>query len=802
MAVPPDGDPVPGGRVLELRGSSVPAVGAMEIFIDPAGRLGIADVAASGGRVSFAPVSGSIGVGYTAATVWVRLTVRAVERADWWLSVSPPFVDDITVFLPDDGGGWREQTGGDTHDLFATTIPFRVPIFPLVLAVGQDIPVYVRLRSTSTVSANPVFYQPEYFPHATTVHTLFSGGFLALHIVILINILYYTGLRDRLYATYCAWVMLNAIAFSLNLGYGRQLLLPGPGMVPTYLLELVTILALPVATVFIARLLYLRHDHPRLARLYDAASWIGVGCFVLTLFGFFPQVAVPVNVIGLLLAVIAVVVSVRLAWQGFRPARIYALAFAAHPMGLMLVTMRNAGLLPPGLLVDNSYYIASLVNVVLLNVGLLDRLNMDARAALEDARRRGQELEDRIAVQSRKLAETSAALSEATVGRRRTEEALRESEALFQRLVVAAPVPLFVSVPARREIVFANECAADLLGVPLGRLPSTVTLENLLMPDDLHRLVTVLDAQDIVLDLELRLRSGGEEPLWVILSAARVRFHGEAALLIGLNDITSRRQLEKALTDARNQAEAALAVERVRMQEQRQLIATAAHEFKTPLTAIDRAAQMLQFDLVPSGDGLAGADEDSRRVAQRLTVVRDNVRRLFQVVNGFLADAALEAGRPPVELQPVALVPLVERCAARLDARLTPRAVEIRLPPGGLEVWADSRLLAIVLDNILDNACKYSQAGTPIVLEAFARGPDILIRVQDRGIGIPAAEAAMVGSRFFRASNAAGVTGTGLGLSTAERLMGAQNGSITVESRENSGTTVTVRLRAAGAGAA
>lgn len=795
----PDAGTGPDGRIVELRGLSVPAAGAMAVFTDRDGRLGIADVAASDRRAAFTPVPGSLSAGYTSSTVWVRLTVRAIDRADWWLYVSPPFIDDITVFTPDGAGGWQERSGGDTHDIAATTIPFRAPIFPVTLAVGQDSPVYVRLRSTSTVSANPVFYQPEYFPHASTIHTLFSGGFLALHVVIAINILYYTGLRDRLYAAYCAWVVLNGIAFSLNLGYGRQFLLPGPGMFPTHLLELVTILALPVASVFISRLLYLRHDHPWLARLYDAATWIGLGCFVLTLFGFFPLVAVPVNVIGLLLAVVAVVVSVRLAWQGFRPAQIYALAFAAHPMGLVLVTMRNVGLLPSGMLVDNSYYITSLVNVVLLNVGLLDRLNMGARAALEDARRRGKELEDRIAVQSKELAETSAALSEATVGRRRTEEALRESEALFQRLVVAAPVPLFVSVPTRRKIVFANERTAHLLGAPLDRLLSTVTLENLLMPDDLRRLVTALEAQDIVLDLELRLRSGGEEPLWVILSAARVRFHGEAALLIGLNDITSRRQLEKALTDARNQAETALEVERVRMREQRQLIATAAHEFKTPLTAIDRAAQMLQFDLAPCDGGLAGAEPDSRRVAQRMTVVRDNVRRLFQVVNSFLADAALEAGRPPVELCPIPLAPLLERCAARLDARLTPRTVEVRLPPAGLDVWADSRLLAIVLDNILDNACKYSQAGTPIVLEALATGPDVLIRVQDHGIGIPAAEAAMVGSRFFRASNAIGVTGTGLGLSTAERLMEAQNGSITVESRENVGTTVTVRLRAAGA---
>ncbi len=788
------GTPARADRVLALGNDPVAAADHLSVLIDPTGRLDIDEVAGERWRDAFVPVAGNVRAGYTSATAWVRLTVRPAITATWWLAAAQPFVDSVALFVPDGQGGWRLHEGGDTRPLAEAAVPYRLPVFPLALAGGQETTLYLRLRSASTLSAEPVFYPPERFAHAAAGHALFAGGILAIYLIITLNIIYYTRLRDVLYASYCGWMASNGISFFAIFGYAREFLFPAGGWIPTWVVETSIVVALPVGSVFISRLLYLRRNHPWFARFYALATWVGVGCLLATLAGYFPQVALLVNWVGVLLGLLAVGLSARLAMRGFRPAWLYALAFTAHPFGLVVVTLRNAGLIEPGLLADHVYVIASLLNAVILAVGLLDRLNMDARVtleakqtALDAALRHERELETRIAVQSRALAEASAALSEAEVGRRRTEQALQKSEALFETLITAAPVPLLVAIPARGAIVFANERAAALLGRPVAEILGQLSLDRLLPASDLSRLDGALRIQEIVQDLETRILTGHAAPLWGALSAARIAFKGEDALMVGINDITTRRKLEFALLTARNQAEESLALERVRMQEQRQLISTTAHEFKTPLAMIDRAAQMLQFDV----EAAAGQDE---RTAKRLDTVRDAVRRLRRVVDSFLADAALEAGRLPVEMRPTPVAPLLKRALALLDAREPPRTARLRLSGDDLVCEADGRLLSIVLDNILDNACKYSPPDSTIELEARLDGPDLLLSVTDHGIGVPAEELELVGSRFFRATNATGTPGTGLGLSTARQLIGLQNGTIVLHSRQGAGTTVTIRL--------
>jgi signal transduction histidine kinase len=100
-----------------------------------------------------------------------------------------------------------------------------------------------------------------------------------------------------------------------------------------------------------------------------------------------------------------------------------------------------------------------------------------------------------------------------------------------------------------------------------------------------------------------------------------------------------------------------------------------------------------------------------------------------------------------------------------------------------------------VVRNLVDNAVKYSPNGGLVEVRISRAGDEAVLAVRDHGVGIPAAEMERIFERFQRAANVVGrIKGTGLGLSSARHIVEAHQGTITVDSREDEGTTFTVRL--------
>ena len=109
-------------------------------------------------------------------------------------------------------------------------------------------------------------------------------------------------------------------------------------------------------------------------------------------------------------------------------------------------------------------------------------------------------------------------------------------------------------------------------------------------------------------------------------------------------------------------------------------------------------------------------------------------------------------------------------------------------------VFHSANALRVVLTNLVTNAIKYSDEGTAIDIRVRREGDSLLIRISDEGIGIPEAELPLLFERFFRASNAVSIKGTGLGLHIVARYVEAMGGTISAESVEGEGTTFTARL--------
>ncbi len=216
---------------------------------------------------------------------------------------------------------------------------------------------------------------------------------------------------------------------------------------------------------------------------------------------------------------------------------------------------------------------------------------------------------------------------------------------------------------------------------------------------------------------------------------------------------------------------------------QRELLADVSHELRTPLAR-------LRVTL-----GLAAEAEPERARAYLLEMEGD-LAELDHLVGDILAAARLEAvGAQALQPAPVEPQELVRDALARL-ARLHPaRTVEAHLAATG-PLEADAGLLGRVLDNLLDNAAKYSDPGTPIELRLEQAGETLRLAIRDHGPGIAPEDQARLFTPFFRAdpSRARDTGGVGLGLVLCQRVVAAHGGRITVESHLGAGTTVTVEL--------
>jgi two-component system OmpR family sensor kinase len=225
------------------------------------------------------------------------------------------------------------------------------------------------------------------------------------------------------------------------------------------------------------------------------------------------------------------------------------------------------------------------------------------------------------------------------------------------------------------------------------------------------------------------------------------------------------------------------------MRAQRELLANVSHELRTPLSRVQVA-----LDLAAEGDAATASE--------MLADIHRDVGEIGRLVDDVLTSAKLDlehAGTRPLRCERVELGVLCARAAARHGSLAGAHPLTIETGSEALAVVADPALLRRALDNLLDNAAKYSEPGSPIRLRAQRAGDRVLVEVVDRGIGIDEADRDELFTPFFRSdrSRARATGGFGLGLALARQIVAAHGGSIRVASQVNLGTTMTIDLPAA-----
>ena len=217
------------------------------------------------------------------------------------------------------------------------------------------------------------------------------------------------------------------------------------------------------------------------------------------------------------------------------------------------------------------------------------------------------------------------------------------------------------------------------------------------------------------------------------------------------------------------------------------LLSSLSHDLRTPLGAIEGAAS----SLVDSGAALS---EDARRDLGQAIV--EESRRMTRMVSNLLDMIRVETGALSVHQEWQPLEEVVSVALLRMDERLTGRAVNVDLPLTLPLVRIDGILIEQVLINLLENAVKYSPAGTSIDLTAIATRDDVIISVADRGYGIPRGQELTIFDKFHRVEHSPSTPGVGLGLTICRGIVMAHGGRIWAEQRTGGGSVFRVALPA------
>jgi len=220
------------------------------------------------------------------------------------------------------------------------------------------------------------------------------------------------------------------------------------------------------------------------------------------------------------------------------------------------------------------------------------------------------------------------------------------------------------------------------------------------------------------------------------------------------------------------------------------LLDSVTHEFRTPLTSIKASVTSL----------LSSLELDHSQQTELLTVIDEEADRLNRLVGEAAEMAQLDAGSVKLNKRPAEVKEVIEAAVTEKRSALHDRSIEIRVPEGLPAVEMDFERIREVLTHLVENAAKYSEQGTPIVISAAREARNIAVSVADQGPGIDSLEQTLIFDKFYRGKNQRySAAGTGMGLAICKVIVETHGGTIGVVSQLGKGSvfTFTLPLRAA-----
>lgn len=383
---------------------------------------------------------------------------------------------------------------------------------------------------------------------------------------------------------------------------------------------------------------------------------------------------------------------------------------------------------------------------------------------------------------------------------RHAEEAFRQSEERFRLLVEGVHDYAIFLLDTTGRVVTWNSGAERIKGYAPDEIIG-LHFSLFYPPEDVlngkpQRALRIATAEGRYEEIGWRLRKDGSR-FWanVLITSLFDDQHQLRGFAKVTRDMTERKRAEAqreqlrdtelqllSERDARAQMEAA-----VRMRDT--FLAILAHELRTPLTSLLGNAQLLLRRAAREG-------AHSERDRHHLQVIVDQATRLTELISLQLELSRLQTGQLRLEQAAVDLIDVARRVVEEIQPVTTKHTISYTAPEASLVVKGDELRLIQVLQNLVQNAIKYSPGGGLVHVQVEHDLAAVRVAVSDEGIGIPQADVPLLFERFYRASNVdeQHISGLGVGLYVVKELVTLHGGTVEVVSNEGRGSTFTVTL--------
>jgi PAS domain S-box-containing protein len=378
----------------------------------------------------------------------------------------------------------------------------------------------------------------------------------------------------------------------------------------------------------------------------------------------------------------------------------------------------------------------------------------------------------------------------------RAENALRESEQRFRSMADSTPVLIWMTDENKAGVYF-NKPWLEFTGRSLKDEIGDGWAESI-HPDDRAKTLRFCKAafeKRERFSMEFRLRRS-DGAYCRVLDVGTPRYDSDGSFQGYIGSCTDIEEVREAIEKQKElEVKAArLSAEHKQLVEVNQakdeFISLASHQLRTPATGVKQYIGMLL-------SGYAG--EVSEEQLAMLKRAYDSNERGIQIINSLLLVARVDAGKVRLMRKTGNIVSLIKKVIEEQKADFDERGQRVILnAPSSLKAYYDQEYIRMVIDNLVNNAGKYSYPDTTVSIDVASKDDQVIISVSDQGVGIPKSEQHRLYEKFSRIDNplTSFVEGNGLGLYWSKKVIDLHNGTINVRSRKGKGSTFSISLPA------
>ncbi len=743
-------------------------------YEDPTRMLKLEDILSERYKLKLSPSdSGTINFGFSQSAYWLRLnTINTYEHhVYWYLEYDYPPLDRITLYIPAEHGYETVETG-EKYPFRQRAIRYRSFVFPIHQPPGECT-YYLRVETGGLPAVRLTAWSPGVFDikkeKELFYFCLYYGVMLGL---MFYNIFIFLSVREMAYL-YLVFFILSVFFFSLvRNGLAMQFLWPESVWWNSKCHLVSVFMGIFWANAFTRVFLNTRQVIPYADRLIRYLMILGLLGGIASFFLSYHHMVMVSALFVIASCAMMILTGLLSSLKGSRSAFFYMLSWTFFLMGSLLFALSFFGTLSKHLLSEWSYQASSLILLILLSLGIADRINtmrrerIRALMALQNAKK---ELETRV--------------------RERT-SALRKSEERY-RTILDNIEDTYYEVDIRGRLTFFNDSICRLTGYSGSELMG-MDNRSYTEPKDIRKVYAAFQkvyrtGSPGRVDYEIMGKNDDKRQVDVSISLIRdadgnpVGFQG-----IG-RDVTQRKLAEQELKKAKETAEVA-------NETKSEFLANMSHEIRTPMNGIIGTCDLLITNTQPN-----------RKQKEYLHIIRTSAMSLMGLINDILDFSKIEAGKLEFENIPFSIAEIVEDVSDLFIEKVQVKDLELIVDIASdipYQVLADPLRLRQILVNLISNALKFTDRGEIHISVRKRHGDkglqaddsdlaELIFCIRDTGIGISPETQDKLFDAFRQAdgSTTREYGGTGLGLAICKRIINLIGGDIWVESQVGHGSS-------------